>query len=126
MICITGAGGTVGSEVLNQIKSTGAQFRVAYFSEGKADHARSSGIDAAVIDYNEPGTLEAAFADCDRLFLLGPNALNQTELEINAVEAAKAAGVKHVVKQSVLGAEGESYSLAHARPGALLSGRQCV
>ena len=113
MICITGAGGTVGSEVLNQIKSTGAKFRVAYFSAGKADTARSNGIDAAVIDYNQPDTLEAAFAGCDTLFHLGPNVPNQTELEINAVEAAKAAGVKHIVKQSVMGAEGESYSLAH-------------
>ena len=114
MICITGAGGTVGSEVLNQIKSTGAQFRVAYFSAGKADRARSEGIDAAVLDYNEPDTLEAAFAGCESLFLLGPNALNQTELELNAVAAAKVAGVQHIVKQSVLGAEGVSYSLAQA------------
>ncbi|MDJ0907266.1 MAG: SDR family oxidoreductase [Woeseiaceae bacterium] len=113
MICITGAGGTVGTAVLNQLKQTDAQFRVAYFSAGKADRARSDGIDAAVIDYNQPDTLEAAFAGCDKLFLLGPNALNQTELELNAVAAAQSAGVQHIVKQSVLGAEGESYSLAH-------------
>ena len=113
MICITGAGGTVGSEVLNQLKSTNTQFRVAYFSAGKADQARSNGIDAAVIDYNQPDTLEEAFAGCDRLFLLGPNVPNQTELERNAVEAARACGVQHIVKQSVLGAEEESYSLAH-------------
>ena len=52
MICVTGAGGTVGGEVLEQLKSTNARFRVAYFSKGKADHARSNGIDASVIDYN--------------------------------------------------------------------------
>ena len=113
MICITGAGGTVGSEVLRQLGSTDAQFRVAYFSNGKADHARSKGIEAAVIDYNQPGTLEAAFDGCVRLFLLGPNALDQTHLELNAVAAAKASGVQHIVKQSVMGAEDESYSLAH-------------
>ena len=112
MLCITGAGGTVGSEVLRQLKSTDAQFRVAYFSKGKADDARSNGIDAAVIDYNQPSTLEDAFAGCDKLFLLGPNALNQTELELNAVNAAKACGIEHIVKQSVMGAEEESYSLA--------------
>ena len=113
MICITGAGGTVGSEVLKQLKSTNTQFRVAYFSKGKADHARSNGIDAAVIDYNQPKTLEEAFEGCDRLFLLGPNVLDQTELELNAVEAAKACGVRHIVKQSVMGAVEESYSLAN-------------
>ena len=112
MICITGAGGTVGSEVLKQLESTDARFRVAYFSKGKAERARATGVDAAVIDYNRPDTLEEAFGGCDRLFLLGPNVLEQTALELNAVEAAKASGVRHIVKQSVMGAEEESYSLA--------------
>lgn len=111
MICITGAGGTVGSEIIRQLASTDMPFRAAYFSEEKADQARSDGIDAAVIDYNQPKTLEKAFEGCDRLFLLGPNVPNQTELELNAVEAARACGVQHIVKQSVLGAE-DSYSLA--------------
>ena len=113
MICITGAGGTVGSEVFKQLKSTNTPFRVAYFSKAKADRASSNGIAAVVIDYNQPETLEEAFGGCDRLFLLGPNALDQTQLEINAVEAAKACGVRHIVKQSVLGAEDESFSLAN-------------
>ena len=112
MICITGAGGTLGSEVLKQLESTNAQFRVAYFSKGKADRARARGIEAVVIDYNRPDTLEEAFGGCDRLFLLGPNVVDQTGLELNAVEAAKACGVRHIVKQSVMGAAGDSYSLA--------------
>ena len=112
MICITGAGGTVGSEVLRQLESTDARFRVAYFSKGKADRARAIGMDAVVIDYNRPDTLKEAFGGCDRLFLLGPNDVDQTELELNAVEAAKASSVRHIVKQSVMGAEEDSYSLA--------------
>ncbi len=112
MICVTGTGGTVGSEVLKQLQSTNTQLRAAYFSKGKADRARANGIDATVIDYNRPETLEEAFGGCDRLLLLGPNVLDQTELELNAVEAAKACGVQHIVKQSVMGAEEGSYSLA--------------
>ena len=112
MICVTGAGGTVGSEVIKQLESVKAQFRAAYFSSQKAEAARARGIDAVIIDYNRPETLRAAFQGRDKLFLLGPNALNQTQLERNAVEAAKAAGVRHIVKQSVMGAVEESYSLA--------------
>jgi len=112
MICISGAGGTVGSEVLKQLESTNTRFRVAHFSKGKADRARASGIDAVVIDYNRPDTLEDAFGGCDKLFLLGPNVLEQTGLELNAVKAAKASGVRHIVKQSVMGADEDSYSLA--------------
>jgi len=112
MICVTGAGGTVGSEVIKQLESAKAPFRAAYFSNEKAEAARARGIDAIIIDYNRPETLRAAFQGCDKLFLLGPNALNQTQLELNAVEAAKAVGVRHIVKQSVMGADEEAFGLA--------------
>ena len=112
MICVTGASGTLGSEVIRQLESVKAPFRGAYFSNKKAETARDRGNEAVIIDYNRPETLRPAFQGCDKLFLLGPNVPNQSELEQNAVEAAKAAGVRHIVKQSVMGAVEESYSLA--------------
>jgi uncharacterized protein YbjT (DUF2867 family) len=112
MICVTGAGGTVGSELIKELELANSPFRAAYFSKKKAEAARAKGIDAVIMDYNRPEMLREAFRGCDKLFLLGPNALNQSELERNAVEAAKAAGVRHIVKQSVMGAVEESYSLA--------------
>ena len=113
MICVTGASGTLGSEVTRQLASEQAPFRAAYFSSKGADAARASGLETVMIDYNRPETLRAAFQRCDALFLLGPSVLNQTELELNAVEAAKAAGVRRIVKQSVMGAAEEAYSLAN-------------
>ncbi len=112
MICITGAGGTVGREIVKQLELTKVPYRAAYFSKEKVEAALAKGIDAVIIDYNRPETLRKAFQGCDKLFLLGPNALNQTQLELNAVEAAKAVGVQYIVKQSVMGAEGEDFSLA--------------
>jgi len=112
MICVTGASGTLSSEVIRQLKRQAIPFRAAYFSQRAAEIARARGIEAVTFDYNHPHTLRAAFDACDTLFLLGPNALNQTELELNAVEAAKAAGVRYIVKQSVMGAAEEAYSLA--------------
>ena len=112
MICVTGAGGTVSSELIKELESAKASFRAAYFSKKKAEAARAKGIDAVIMDYNRPEMLRAAFQGCDKLFLLGPNALNQTQLELNAVEAAKAVGVRHIVKQSVMGADEEAFSLA--------------
>jgi uncharacterized protein YbjT (DUF2867 family) len=112
MICITGAGGTVSSELIKELESAKAPFRAAHFSKEKAEAARARGIDAVIMDYNRPEMLRAAFQRCDKLFLLGPNALNQTQLELNAVEAAKAVGVRHIVKQSVMGADEEAFSLA--------------
>jgi uncharacterized protein YbjT (DUF2867 family) len=112
MICVTGASGTLSSEVIRQLESAKAPFRAAYFSSRTAEAARAKRIDAVTIDYDGPESLRAAFEGCDRLFLLGPNLSNQTELELNAVDAAKTAGVRHIVKQSVMGAADESYSLA--------------
>jgi len=109
MILITGAGGTVGGEVVNQLKGGGKPFRAAFHSQPKADTARAKGIDAVVIDYEKPETLDAAFQGIERLFLLSSS---NTAQELAAVEAAKRAGVKHIVKLSVIGAGGESYSFA--------------
>lgn len=113
MILVTGAGGTVGSEVVRQLQAAGARFRAAYHNERKAEAARANGIDATVIDYTQPDTLRGALEGIERLFLLSGGAPDQTQRELNAVEAAKAAGVKHIVKLSVWGAEGEAFSFAH-------------
>lgn len=112
MICVTGAGGTVSRELIGQLESAEVPFRAAHFSKEKAEATRARGVDAVIIDYSRPATLRRGFEGCDSLFLLGPPVVNQTQLELNAVEAAQAAGVRHIVKQSVMGAAGEAYSLA--------------
>jgi uncharacterized protein YbjT (DUF2867 family) len=113
MICVTGASGTLGREVVAQLHAANAPFRATYSSKPAAEAARARGIEAVMCDFGQPATLDAALRGCDRVFLLGPNSLDQTQLESNAVEAARRVGVRHVVKQSVIGAEGEDYSLAH-------------
>jgi uncharacterized protein YbjT (DUF2867 family) len=99
--------------VIAQLQSAKIPFRAAYFSKHKAELARAHGIDAVVRDYAQPETLDAALLGCDRLFLLGPNTLDQVQLESNVVEAGKRVGIRHVVKQSVVAAEREDYSFAH-------------
>ena len=75
--------------MVRQLESEKTPFRGAYFSTKAAEVAHARGIEAVIIDYNRPETLRAAFRGCDELFLLGPNAPNQTQLELNAIEAAK-------------------------------------
>jgi uncharacterized protein YbjT (DUF2867 family) len=112
MIVVTGAGGTVGTELVKSLSAAGAEFRAAYHSGDKVDRARTSGLNAVAIDYARPETVAAALAGADHLFLLGAGAVGQTEAEIGVVRAAKRAGVKHVVKLSVWGAGDESFSFA--------------
>jgi uncharacterized protein YbjT (DUF2867 family) len=64
------------------------------------------------IDYNKPDTIEEAFKDVDRLFLLTPFQSNMVELSSNLVNMAKkkkkkTGAVKHIVKLSVMGADAE-------------------
>ena len=109
MILVTGAGGTVGSEVVRQLEEAGASYRAAYHSEQKAADARTLGRDAVVIDFNKPASLDDALRGVDKLFLLSGGAPNQVEQESNAVDAAKRAGVSHIVKLSVIGAPEEEF-----------------
>jgi len=112
MICVTGAGGTVGSELVRQLVAARAPLRLAYFTAAKAEAARANSHDAVVVDYRKPATVGEAARGCDTLFLLGPSAPEQTQLELAAFEAARSAGVQRVVKLSVFGAAEEAYLLA--------------
>ena len=112
MICVTGAGGTVGSELVRQLGAARVPFRAAFNSPDKAQAARARGVDAAVVDYHEPDTLRAALRGCDALFLLAPSVPDQTELELHAVETASAAGLRRIVKQSVYDAAEEGFAIA--------------
>ncbi|MEP7121975.1 MAG: SDR family oxidoreductase [Byssovorax sp.] len=103
MILVTGATGTVGSEVVEQLLSAGYPVRVLTRHPERAAKYASS-VEIAQGDLASPETLTAAFAGVEKVFLLatGPEL---AKLEGHAIEAAKAAGVKHIVKLSAAGAE---------------------
>ena len=105
MILVTGATGKVGSEVAKQLAARGQAVRVLARSPEKARALFSAGVEIARGDLTDAASLDAALAGADRLFLLAPTDRAQVEMEVNATLAAKRAGVKHVVKLSVLGAD---------------------
>ncbi|MGK3982674.1 SDR family oxidoreductase [Sorangium sp. So ce136] len=112
MILVTGAGGTVGSALLEELKSSGHRPRVAHRSRDKAERARAAGDDAVMLDFARPETLGPALEGVDAVFLLGAGGLGQVEGEIAVVDAARAAGAKRIVKLSAWDAAGEAYSFA--------------
>lgn len=103
MILVTGATGTVGSEVLAQLLAVGAEVRVLARDPARA-RAVAGAAEIVRADLARPDTLGAAFAGVERAFLLssGPDLAT---LDGNAIEAAARAGVKHVVLLSAAGAE---------------------
>lgn len=104
MIVVTGATGTVGSEVTRRLLEAGIRPRVFVRNPHKAESMFGSAPEIVQGDFLMPETLDAAFKGADRIFLLSPSNLNQVEMETNVVDAAKRAGAHHIVKLSVMGA----------------------
>lgn len=109
-ILITGAGGTVGSALARELASS--RPRLAFHSPDKAARAKAAGHDSVVIDFDAPGSLGPALAGVDAVFLLTASGGNQQEAEGNLIEAAKASGVRKVVKLSAWGADQGAHAFA--------------
>jgi uncharacterized protein YbjT (DUF2867 family) len=97
-ILITGGTGTIGSALVQRLRELGADFVVM-------SSKPSAGVQG---DFNDPGSLDRAFTRVDTLFLLFPFVPNMLELARNAVAAARATGVKHIVRSSGAGADAAS------------------
>lgn len=99
-ILVTGATGTIGQELIRTLRSQGASV-----TAGIRTGAAAEGIPGRAVDFNDPVSLRAAFAGMDTVFLLFPLVPNKLALARNAVEAAREAGVKHLVRSSGAGAD---------------------
>lgn len=109
-ILVTGATGTVGSEVVRQLSrdTSDVNIKAAVHSVENAKKIEGDRVEAVQIDYNKPETLAAAFKDADKLFLLTHPSSKTTEHESNLVTEAKKSGIRHIVKQSIMGADLEA------------------
>src|SRR5215470_10106342 len=107
-ILVTGATGTVGGEVVKQLSSTGQKVRASVRSATRVtSNDNLKDVELVEMDYNKPETLVTAFKGADRLFLLTPASSKAAELAANLVKVAKKSGIRHIVKQSVMGADSE-------------------
>ena len=93
-ILVTGATGTVGSEVVKQLLSAKGQKEEDVIVKAAARSANgitfiNLAVQALEFDFNKPDTLSAAFKDVDKLFLLTPFHSNMVDLTSNLVNEAK-------------------------------------
>ncbi|HEV8044189.1 MAG TPA: SDR family oxidoreductase [Rubrobacter sp.] len=105
MILVTGSTGTNGGALVEELVALGAPVRAMVHTPQKAGSVEREGVEAVVADFDAPETLDAALEGADRAFLVTPPDPRQVEWERNFVDAANRAGVRHVVKLSVLGAD---------------------
>lgn len=107
MILVTGATGSIGRALVRHLAVSGVEAR-AFVRD--AERGGALGVPYVVGDLDEPGTLDAALAGADRLFLNSGGAVPATgeqpmvRQQKAAIDAAVRAGVRQIVKVSVEGA----------------------
>lgn len=103
MILITGASGTVGRAVLNEVARTGKAHRAMYRS--KEDAAKApSGTETVIADFADKSSLATALRRVESVYLVCSPIPDLPQLEGNVIEACQSAGVRRMVLNSALGA----------------------
>jgi len=104
MIVITGATGHFGRIVINQLLSKGiSSYKITAFVRDteKAEDFKQKGISLKEGNYDDYTSMVQAFDEADILLLIsGNDVINRQKQQINAVNAAIEADVKHILYTS--------------------------
>jgi uncharacterized protein YbjT (DUF2867 family) len=103
MILVTGASGTVGRPVLEEVSKLKKPVKAMYRS---AEDARSAppGVATVLADFADSASLAEVLRGIDAIYLVCSPIPQLVELESNVIDACKRAGVGYVVLNSSLGA----------------------
>jgi uncharacterized protein YbjT (DUF2867 family) len=103
MILVLGATGSTGGEVARQLIAVGERPRLLVRNRAKAAQFEGN---AEIVEgeLENAQSLDAALAGVEKVYLVA-SSLNGFELEKKVIDAAKRAGVRHIVKLSAIGAD---------------------
>ena len=105
-ILVLGALGNVGAEVIKQLLAKGIRSRAADIEPGKLREKFSGSVESVYFDFSKPETYESTFKGVEKMCLLRPPHIsNVKRYMFPAIDAAKHAGVRHVVFLSLIGIE---------------------
>lgn len=104
MILVTGATGHFGKATIDFLLKKGISannISALVRDVTKAEDLKTKGINIKIGDYDNYASLLEAFKGVDKLLLVsGTDVVNRGKQQINAVNAAKEAGVKHIIYTS--------------------------
>jgi uncharacterized protein YbjT (DUF2867 family) len=103
-VLVTGATGTVGSEVVKALLQRGADVRAFTRKEPKPGTFPGA-VEIALGDLSDPVSVVEAMKGVDKLFLLNGNVPDEFTQALTAYGLAKKAGLKHVTYLSVFRAD---------------------
>ena len=104
MILVTGATGQLGSQIVENLlkKISPTEIAVLVRDEEKAKELKEKGVQIRVGDYTNPASLVGTFKDVNKLILISSNDFNDRfGQHKNVIDAAKQAGVKHILYTSM-------------------------
>ena len=104
MITVFGATGTTGAPLVDTLMAKGATVRAVTSDPFKLDALKAKGCEAVAADFTDPAALARACDGAEKIYLVTPAHLNMRQWKANVIEAAKAAGVRHIVVATGLGA----------------------
>ncbi|TLV03989.1 SDR family oxidoreductase [Dyadobacter luticola] len=108
-ILVTGATGSVGMELCKALSGRGVHFKAMVRAISKAgDLAKLPGAELVQGDFDDAGSLSNALQGIERSFLLTNSSEQAEEQQLRFVEAARQAGVLHIVKLSQWAASADS------------------
>ena len=108
MILITGATGTVGSEVVKRLSAQGIKARAVTRDPRKAQANPLPHVEFVQGDFNDPESIRRACSGIDRAFLLTNSTEHAEQQQLAFVRIAQQSGVRHMVKLSQLHADPSS------------------
>jgi uncharacterized protein YbjT (DUF2867 family) len=107
---VTGALGNVGAEVVKRLQAAGSPFRAADLSEEKVRERFGDSVEVVAFDFSKKETYAAAFEGVETMFLMRPPQISDVKgIMLPALDAAQAAGVRHVVFLSLIGIENAKF-----------------
>ena len=115
-LLVTGASGHLGRRVVELLSSSpqakGRKLIAVTRSPDKLAEFAARGVEVRAGDFDQPSTLQAAFAGVERALIISTDALDRPghrlEQHFAAVKAARAAGVKHLVYTSLTNPDPQS------------------
>ncbi len=108
MILVAGSTGNVGTQLVKELVTQRTPFRALVRTNMDAERLRAQGIETIVGDFAQPESLRAALQGIERVFLVCSSSPMQPALEETVINETKRAGVRHLVKLSILAADSQS------------------
>jgi uncharacterized protein YbjT (DUF2867 family) len=106
MIVVTGPTGTVGRHLISTLTTTGARVRALAHGDDAARALRQQGVEVVTGAFDDGAALDSLLDGGERLFLLSPAGTDaMVAQQVAVVDRARAAGIRHIVKQSSIGAD---------------------